>query len=541
MAVGGVLSNVERKPGISSPFTGKTGKNKNPGGSTKAKQQQPRHRLQPTPLWQRFLPLIVSGASLQCARFFFADSAPRGDEVLFASLCFLGGVVTVEACRRVVATFGDAHLSSAHAAVAHFSGNASGYVASFVLVVILQGVWDEGHENEQREAAQKEVEGFPRKFYRSCLSCLAVLSLGAALQCIAPRLGEFLLRQLDDVRLSRRGSVDRRCERWGWKTAKECLATSVVFGLCITAAVVSGGGALLLGLGMTHSIVSAGREAVPVIRKGWLRRRMSRGKNASSAGAAAAAESPAQGLSLRGVLASIRSGPTRVVCSPVVLPTFALWMTYSTICSWPKECTERLAFLLEVLAATVCTMHLARSPAAAVAAAAAAAENDLRSSSIQHGNEALVVAEGGSAAVVATWIGRALVCACSVAAWAFLLQCCLVVFGRRASSEGILVAVLVVTAVALRSPHEKSWRGLMLAFWVALLAVLLNAAALKLLQQNKVFHRVFSGEGGGGSRAPSYLGILRATAQLREERHVAMWTVCPSSVVENAPARPWFG
>lgn len=107
------------------------------------------------------------------------------------------------------------------------------------MVVVLQGVWDEGHENEQREAAQKEGE-FPRKFYRSCLSCSAVLSLAAALQCIAPRLGEFLLRQLDDVRLSRRGSGDRRCERWGWKTAKECLATSVVFGLCITAAVVSG-------------------------------------------------------------------------------------------------------------------------------------------------------------------------------------------------------------------------------------------------------------------------------------------------------------
>lgn len=81
----------------------------------------------------------------------------------------------------------------------------------------------------------------------------------------------------------------------------------------------------------------------------------------------------------------------------------------------------------------------------------------------------------------------------------------------------------------------------MLAFWVALLAVLLNAAALKLLQHNKVFHRVFSDEGGRGSRAPSYLGILRATAQLREEKNVAMWTVCSSSVAENAPARPWFG
>ncbi|CAM9472777.1 unnamed protein product, partial [Ectocarpus sp. 4 AP-2014] len=35
---------------------------------------------------------------------------------------------------------------------------------------------------------------------------------------------------------------------------------------------ISCGGALLLGLGMTHSVVSAGHEAVPVIRKGSLRR-----------------------------------------------------------------------------------------------------------------------------------------------------------------------------------------------------------------------------------------------------------------------------
>lgn len=84
------------------------------------------------------------------------------------------------------------------------------------MVVILQGVWDEGFENEEREPEQKEEE-FPRKkFYRPCLSCFAVLSLAAAVQCVAPRLGEFLLRRLDDVRLLRRGSGDdRRCERWG--------------------------------------------------------------------------------------------------------------------------------------------------------------------------------------------------------------------------------------------------------------------------------------------------------------------------------------
>ena len=105
-------------------------------------------------------------------------------------------------------------------------------MASFVIATVLQEVWDEARGGEEE----------PRDLYRSALSCLAVLSLAILLHLIAPSMGEFLLRQLDDVRLARmlpRG--DRRCARWGWKTAKECFATSVVFGLCITAAVLSGG------------------------------------------------------------------------------------------------------------------------------------------------------------------------------------------------------------------------------------------------------------------------------------------------------------
>lgn len=107
------------------------------------------------------------------------------------------------------------------------------YMASFVIVVVLQGVWDETPGNE----------GDPRDPHLSAsLSCLVVLSLSILLHLVAPHLGGFLLRQLDDVRLARllRGG-DRRYARWGWKTAKECFATSVVFGLCITAAVLSGG------------------------------------------------------------------------------------------------------------------------------------------------------------------------------------------------------------------------------------------------------------------------------------------------------------
>ena len=457
-------------------------------------------------------------------------------------------------------------------------------MASFVIVTVLQGVWDEAQDNEENA----------RGLYLSALSCLAVLALGTLLHLIAPSIGGFLLRQLDDVRLARLlPGDDRRHARWGWKTAKECFATSVVFGLCITAAVLSGGtvplaflgrdacgltcmiamsctvtgairhlftslllllayssklptsircvlgsvlptytdgrfipshiflvtlsggGAVLLGLGMTHSVVSASREALPVIRKGWLKRKMSRSKSAM------AASSSTQDYSLRGVITLVRSGPTRVVCSPVMLPTFLLWMTHSTICSWPKECTDRLVFLLKVSATTVCTTHLMRPSLPEADAPARGSGGDSSSS--------------GST----TLANKVFVCVCALAAWTLLLPCCLIVFGHQESSEGILAVVLVVTIVALRTRREKTWRGLMLLFWVALLAILTNVACSKLLQQNKVFQRVFSDDV-GGPVVPSYLGIFKAMSQLREEGRVAMWTVCPLSAVEGA-GRSWFG
>lgn len=281
-----------------------------------------------------------------------------------------------------------------------------------------------------------------------------------------------------------------------------------------------------MGLGMTHSVVSATREAIPVIRKGWLRRKMSqRGK-----GAAADAPAAAQDYcSLQGVIMLIRSGPTQVVCSPVILPAFLLWMTHSTICSWPKECTDRLALLLKVLATTVCTTHLIMRPPAPEADAPPPRQG-----------AGGVGGGGGGRKSAISWPRKVLVCVCSLTAWTLLLMCSLVVLGHQESPEGILVAFLVVTLVALRTPHEKTWRGLMLVFWAALLAVLVNVACSKLMQQNKVFHRVFSDrDRGGGSAKPSYLGVFRAVTQLREDGRVAMWSVCPSPVVEKAE-RPWF-
>lgn len=110
--------------------------------------------------------------------------------------------------------------------------SAGRYMASFAIVVVLQSVWDESQDSEEGG----------RDPYVAPISCLAVLFLAILVHLMSPSLGGFLLRQLDDVRLSRPlPSSDRRGARWAWKTAKECFATSVVFGLCITAAVLSGG------------------------------------------------------------------------------------------------------------------------------------------------------------------------------------------------------------------------------------------------------------------------------------------------------------
>eukprot|EP00903_Cladosiphon_okamuranus_P006146 g6047.t1 len=470
---------VERTNGkLSTPFTRKSGKAKTVGENHHHHhQQQQQRRRPPKPLWQRCLPLAVSSAVLHGLPFFFKRSSD--DFVLFALLCFMGGGAAVEAVEGAITMFG-CMQPAADMAVSHFKLNASGYMASFVMVIVLQGVWSQAQGSEEDS----------RDPYLSALPCLAVLSLGILAHLVAPSIGGFLLRQLDDVRLaSPLPSGDRPCARWGWKTAKECFATSVVFGLCITAAVLSGGGALLLGLGMTHSVVSASREALPVIRKGWLKRKMSPSKSTIGA------SSSTQDYSLQDVI--------------------------TTICSWPKECTDRLLFLLRVVATTVCATHLLRPSLPEPDAPARGSNGDS--------------SRGGST----TWANKVFVCLCSMAAWTLLLLCCLIVFGRQESSEGILAVVLIVTVVALRTRREKTWRGLVLLFWVALLANLVNVACSKLLQQNKVFQRVFSDDV-GGPVVPSYLGVFRAMSQLREEGRVAMWTVCPPTAMEGA-GRSWLG
>lgn len=280
-------------------------------------------------------------------------------------------------------------------------------------------------------------------------------------------------------------------------------------------------------------------------------RRKGSDPKASPADAAAAAAAPpspsppAQAFSLESVILSARAGPTRTICSPVVLPAFLLWATHSTICSWPQECTDRLALLLRVMATSICVMHLVRAPTDAESEAAASAKGN--------GSEQGDAGGGGGGGGDGTiWPYKVFVGACALAAWTFLLLTSLIVLDRQRedSPEGLIVMVLVATMVALRTPHEKSWRGLMLVFWAALLAVLVNAAASKLTQQNKVFHRIFydygRGAGGGGSALTSYLRAFRAVAQLRQEGRVALWTVCPSrasSVRESAHGahQSWFG
>lgn len=119
------------------------------------------------------------------------------------------------------------------------------YVASFLTVVILQAVWSEtqrggDEKQQQRHQSQPDVP-LP---YRSALSFLAVLSAAVALQLVAPYLGAFLVRQPDDVQPASlvllRDSAPPCGPRWAWKTVKGCFVTSVVLGLCIAAAVLSG-------------------------------------------------------------------------------------------------------------------------------------------------------------------------------------------------------------------------------------------------------------------------------------------------------------
>lgn len=284
---------------------------------------------------------------------------------------------------------------------------------------------------------------------------------------------------------------------------------------------------------MTISVMSGGREAAPGIRKAWSRWRLSWRTGTALAAPPALAEAaappslpPAPTFSLQSIIASVRAGSTQAVYSPVVLPAFLLWVTHSTICSWPQEYTDWLAVLLRVMMTAISIMHLVRAPTGVESEAVTSARDD----GSERGD-----AGGGGGGDGTTWLYKVFMGACSLAAWTFLLLTSLLVLDRQREDgpAGLIAMVLVVTIVALRTPHEKSWRGLMLVFWMALLLfVLVNAATSKLMQQNSMFRRVFDnhgrGAGGGDPALPSYRRACRIVARLRQERRTAPWTVCSS-------------
>ncbi|CAN0127505.1 unnamed protein product, partial [Ectocarpus fasciculatus] len=395
-------------------------------------------RPQLEPLWKRLLPLAVSGALLHGLYGLFSCFVvqwPHHARVLLSLLCYVGGVALVEAAENATQRVG-----GVHPAVAHFRANASTYMASFVIIVVMQGAWSET---------------------RDCLSSLAMLALGFLVHHVAPRLGG---RQPEGGQSSRPvhgsgGGHSRPFLKRLWKTAKKWIPTAVGFALSIAAALVSGGG-VLLGLQIAGAVWTAFQEMRLAIREG--RPNMQK------------APSSTQDSSLQVVVTWITSGPTRRVWSPVLLPTLVLLVTYRTICSWPEECTDWLVLLLKASATAVCTTHLMQQT---VREAVAPGQDN--------GN-------GGST----TWASKGsegLRCVCCVAAWTLLLLCSFTVFDRQESLAGILTVVLVVTIVAFRTRcGERTWCGLMLVFSLTLLAILVRVAYLELIHIFEVFNRVKS-------------------------------------------------
>ncbi|CAN0264855.1 unnamed protein product [Ectocarpus sp. 12 AP-2014] len=111
------------------------------GKKAKVSAAQNNQRQQLKPLLQRLLPLAISGSvllGLCCLFSFFVVEWPHDDRVLLVLLCYIGGVVLLEAAESAIKRFG-----GVHPAVAHFKANASTYMASFVIIVVVvtQGVW----------------------------------------------------------------------------------------------------------------------------------------------------------------------------------------------------------------------------------------------------------------------------------------------------------------------------------------------------------------------------------------------------------------
>lgn len=264
---------------------------------------------------------------------------------------------------------------------------------------------------------------------------------------------------------------------------------------------------MLLGLEIAGAGWTAFQELRLVIREG----RPKTQKTPSST----------QDISLQGVVSWISSGPTRRVWSPVLLPTLLLWVTYRTICSWPEECTDWLVFQLKASATTVCTTHLMQQRVRETVRKAVAPAQ-------VNGNS--------SATTLANKVFECLRFVCCVVAWTLLLLCSFTVLRHQESLAEILAVVVVVTIVAFRTRCERTWRGLMLVFWLTLLAILVRVACLKLIHIFEVFNRViFKDEEDvvypWWSRIiPSYLYRLyqdhQVLTDLREQEDAASWSVC---------------
>ncbi|CAN0537376.1 unnamed protein product, partial [Ectocarpus sp. 12 AP-2014] len=273
------------------------------GKRAKVSAAQNNQRQQLKPLLQRLLPLAISGAvllGLYCLFSFFVVEWPHDDRVVLVLLCYIGGVVLLEAAEIVIKRFG-----GVHPAVTSGPTLTREYMASFVIIVVVvtQGVWSG---------------------IGDLRSCLRVLACSFLVHHVAPLLGGHQPEGGASPRpaQSSDGGHSLPFRKRLWKSAKKCIPTAVGVLLSTAATFVTGGG-LILGLEIAGAAWTAFQEMRLAIREG----RPETQETLSST----------QDISLQGVVTWFTSGPTRRVWSPVLLPTLLLWVTYRTVCSWPEE------------------------------------------------------------------------------------------------------------------------------------------------------------------------------------------------------------
>lgn len=147
------------------------------------------------------------------------------------------------------------------------------------------------------------------------------------------------------------------------------------------------------------------------------------------------------------ILVQLRLVHMYILLSPVAIPALGLWLTFTTICSWPKISIQWLTFLFRAAEITVCGMHIALSPVAS--------DDE----------------PGGNG----SWLEKGLVCLLSIVGWIFLICCACIL---EPDPFGGALVMIVVSIIALKTPHEKAWRGCILVFAIALVVVMLSAPIL---------------------------------------------------------------